>query len=88
MESSRGVGACVVYVLNGHPFNRVIDGELDAMYQPQDLGAIEIYTPAEVPQEFRVKTLPTTNEVGAPINGRTDCTTIVVWTKTHLGIMN
>jgi hypothetical protein len=88
VQSSRGIGACVVYVLDGHPFNRLVDGELDALYQPSDIGAIEVYGPAAVPQEFRVKTLPTTNELGAPIDGRTDCTTVVVWTKTHLGITN
>ena len=88
VESSRGAGACVVYVLDGHPFNRVMDGELDVMYQPMDLGGIEIYSPPEVPEEFRVKSLPTTNAIGAPVDGRTDCTTIVVWTKTHLGITN
>ena len=88
VESSRGVAACVMYVLDGMPFDRLINGELDAMYQPADLGGIEIYAPAEVPVQFRVKTMPTTNEAGAPVDGRTDCTTIVVWTKTHLGIKN
>jgi hypothetical protein len=86
VESSHGVGACVVYVLDGMPFNRVVDGELDALYQPGDIGAIEIYEPAAVPAQFQVRTYPTTNEAGVPVNGRMDCTTIVVWTKIHLGI--
>jgi hypothetical protein len=86
IESSQGVGSCLIYVLDGHPFNRLIDGELDALYQPEDLGAIEIYSPAEVPEEFRVMTMPTTNPMGVAVDGRTDCTTVVVWTKTHLGI--
>ena len=86
IESSQGIGSCLIYVLDGHPFNRLIDGELDALYQPQDLGAIEIYSPAEVPEEFRVMTMPTVNPLGVAVDGRTDCTTVVVWTKTHLGI--
>ncbi len=88
IESSQGVASCLIYVIDGHPFNRLIDGELDALYQPEDLGGIEIYSPAAVPEEFRVMTMPTTNPLGVRVDGRTDCTTVVVWTKTHLGITN
>jgi hypothetical protein len=64
----------------------VVHGELDAMLLPASLAGIEVYTPATVPEEFKVRSLPGTNEIGVPILGRIDCTTIVIWTKTRLGV--
>lgn len=83
---SRGIGGCLVYVIDGQPFNTVVHGELDAMLLPASLAGIEVYTPATVPEEFKVRSLPGTNEFGVPILGRIDCTTIVIWTKTRLGV--
>jgi hypothetical protein len=87
LASTRGVGSCLVYVLNGQPFNRIIPGELDALFQPGDIAGIEIYAPAEVPLEFRVRSLPGPNAVGTPTTGSKGCSTVVVWTKTELGAL-
>ncbi len=83
---THGPGSCLVYVLDGQPFNRIIQGELDAMFQPEELAGIEIYGPAAVPVEFRVRSLPGPNAAGAETLGSTGCTTVVVWTKTGLGV--
>jgi hypothetical protein len=83
---SRGIGGCLVYVIDGQPFNTVVHGELDAMLLPESLAGIEVYTPATVPEEFKVRSLPGTSELGVPTLGRIDCTTIVIWSKTRLGV--
>jgi hypothetical protein len=80
----RGSGSCLVYVLDGHPFTRIGEGELDAMFRPDEIAGIEIYNAPSVPPQFRVGTLPSGNGMGATTS--TDgCTTIVVWTKANLG---
>ncbi len=82
----RGIGGCIVYVIDGMAFNQVVHGELDAMLLPESLAAIEVYTPPEVPEQFKVRSLPSTNAFGVPILGRIDCTTIVIWSKNRLGV--
>jgi hypothetical protein len=67
-------------------FNTVVHGELDALILPGSLAAIEVYNPSEVPEEFKVRSLPGVNAFGVPILGRIDCTTIVIWTKSRLGV--
>ena len=86
LRSGRGPGSCLVYVLDGHPFNRMVDGELNAMYQPDEIAGIEIYTAASVPSEFRVRTLPGAKRAPAYPRVARECTTVVVWTKTDLGV--
>ena len=83
---SRGIDGCIVYVIDGMAFNQVVHGELDAMLLPESLAGIEVYTPPEVPEEFKVRSLPGTNAFGVPILGRIDCTTIVIWSKNRLGV--
>ena len=75
-----------MYVIDGMSFNQVVHGELDAMLLPNSLAGIEVYTPPEVPEEFKVRSLPSTNAFGVPILGRIDCTTIVIWSKNRLGV--
>jgi hypothetical protein len=82
----RGIGGCIVYVIDGNGFNEVVHGELDAMLIPESLAGIEVYTPPEVPEEFKVRSLPSTNEFGVPILGRINCTTVVIWSKNRLGV--
>jgi hypothetical protein len=82
----RGIGGCLVYVIDGMGFNQMVHGELDAMLIPGSLAGIEVYNPSEVPEQFKVRSLPGTNAFGVPILGRIDCTTIVIWTKTRLGV--
>ena len=61
-------------------------GEVDAMLLPASIAGIEVYTPSEVPEQFRVRSLPSVNEFGVPTLGTTGCTTIVIWSKTRLGV--
>jgi hypothetical protein len=82
----RGIGGCLVYVIDGMGFNQMVHGELDALLLPGSLAGIEVYTPSEVPEEFKVRSLPGVNAFGVPILGRIDCTTIVIWTKSRLGV--
>jgi Carboxypeptidase regulatory-like domain len=86
ISPSRGIDGCIVYVIDGMPFNQMVHGELDAMLLPESLAGIEVYTPPEVPEEFKVRSLPGTNAFGVPILGRIDCTTIVIWSKNRLGV--
>jgi hypothetical protein len=83
---SRGLGGCIVYVIDGNGYNQVVHGELDALLLPESLAGIEVYTPPEVPEEFKVRSLPSTNAFGVPILGRIDCTTVVIWSKNRLGV--
>jgi CarboxypepD_reg-like domain/Carboxypeptidase regulatory-like domain len=84
--ASRGTHGCLVYVIDGQPFNPIVHGEVDAMLVPGSLAGIEVYTPSEVPEQFRVKSLPGVNEFGVPTMGTTGCTTIVIWSKVRLGV--
>ncbi len=86
LANERGVDACLVYVVDGQPFNRVINGELDATLRPNEIGALEIYSAASVPAEFRVRSLPGRTITGAETNGTDGCATVVIWTKTRLGL--
>jgi hypothetical protein len=82
----RGIDGCLVYVIDGNGFNQMVHGELDAMILPESIAGIEVYTPSEVPEQFKVRSLPGVNAFGVPILGRIDCTTIVIWTKSRLGV--
>jgi hypothetical protein len=84
--ASRGTHGCLVYVIDGQPFNPIVHGEVDAMLLPASIAGIEVYTPSEVPEQFRVRSLPSVNEFGVPTLGTTGCTTIVIWSKTRLGV--
>jgi len=86
LANERGADACLVYVVDGHPFNREVNGELDASIRPNEIGAIEVYSAASVPPEFRVRSLPSRNLTGAETAGTDGCATVVIWTKTRLGL--
>jgi hypothetical protein len=86
LRNSRGIDACLVYVVDGQPFNRITNGELDATIRPTEIGAIEIYSAASTPVEFRVQSPPKRNMTRAETEGSDGCATIVIWTKTRLGL--
>jgi len=52
-SASQTVASCVAFVLDGYHFNRVVDGNLDALYHPDEIAGIEIYSGESVPGEFR-----------------------------------
>ena len=86
IESSRNLEGCLVYFLDGHPFNRMTDGELDVLFSPDEIAGVEVYSGASVPAEFRERSLPGTNPGGVRVAGFEGCTTVVVWTRTRLGL--
>jgi hypothetical protein len=65
-------GPCVAYVIDGHPYLEMQEGELDEYVRPGDVGAIEIYQESQVPHSLA--------------GTRTDCINIVIWTKGRLGV--
>jgi hypothetical protein len=65
-------GPCVAYVIDGHPFLEMQEGELDEYVRPEDVGAIEIYQESEVPHSLA--------------GTHSDCINIVIWTKGRLGV--
>jgi CarboxypepD_reg-like domain/Carboxypeptidase regulatory-like domain len=65
-------GPCVAYVIDGHPFLEMQEGELDEYVRPDDVGAIEVYQESQVPHSLA--------------GTRTDCINIVIWTKGRLGV--
>lgn len=95
-----GVRSCVAYLLDGQPIGQAAPSDLDALLQPDEIGAIEVYSAASVPEELRVRStgagLASVQGRARPGETRTAaavepehteaCTTIVVWTKTHLGV--
>ncbi len=86
LANERGADACLVYVVDGQPFNRLINGELDASIRPNEIGALEIYSGASVPVQFRVRSLPSRSITGAQTEGSDGCATVVIWTKPRLGL--
>lgn len=62
-------GGCVAYIIDGAPFQSLFPGDVDRMLPAQDLAAVEVYSPSNVPAEF-----------ASPGSG-TSCTTIVLWSK-------
>jgi len=83
LRRSPGADACVEYVLNGQPFNRVAPNEVDATVKPAEVGGVEIYAPLDVPPEFHGQPAPTGTRTAA---SAAECTTVVVWTKAELGV--
>ncbi len=65
-------GPCIAYVIDGHPFLEMQEGELDEYIRPNDVGAIEIYQESQVPHSLA--------------GTHTDCINIVIWTKARLGV--
>jgi Carboxypeptidase regulatory-like domain len=108
LESDRGAGSCLAYMLDGQTLDRGTGNEVDAMLRPDQIGAIEVYSPASVPEEFSAQSAPAPNavvthperkipgssptritsgsEAHSPQQTSTACTTVVIWTKSYLGL--
>lgn len=71
VTSTRGVNGCVMFWLDGTPWQSLEPGDIDDFIKPHELGAIEVYTPTNTPAEFQ----------GAQ---GSSCTTIVGWTTRRL----
>jgi hypothetical protein len=62
---------CVLFVVDGSPFQQMSPGDIDAYLQPSELGAIEMYSGSNTPAEFVQ-------------GGQTSCLYVVIWTKFKL----
>jgi hypothetical protein len=71
VTSTRGINGCVMFWVDGTPWQSMEPGDIDDFVKPHELGAIEVYSPTNTPAEFQ----------GA---NRSSCTTIVGWTARRL----
>jgi hypothetical protein len=68
-RSAQGSG-CVTVFVDGAPWQQLDPGDLDTFVQPNEVAAIEVYNGASIPGQF---TTPGSN-----------CSAVVVWTKTRV----
>jgi hypothetical protein len=68
-RSAQG-GGCVTVFVDGAPWQQLDPGDLDTFVQPNEVAAIEVYNGASIPGQF---TTPGSN-----------CSAVVVWTKTRV----
>lgn len=70
--SSRNViGGCVKYWVDGAPWDALYPGDVDRLYPPQEIAAIEIYQGgSSTPAQFQMA-------------GQTSCAAVVIWSKTR-----
>jgi hypothetical protein len=67
ITSSRDPMGCVNFVIDGSKWQQMTPGDVDDYLRPDELRAIEIYSPSTTPAEFQDA-------------GRSSCTTVVAWT--------
>ncbi len=75
VESSQG--DCVGFMLDGVPQETFRPSDLDQMFTPDQIGAIEIYSPASKPVGFGSETRGALGET---------CTVVAIWTRSELGL--
>jgi hypothetical protein len=71
ITDARDPNGCVNIVVDGSPWVSQSPGDIDSFVQPQEIGAIEVYSGVTTPAQF-----------GVP--GQSGCETVVVWTKFRL----
>ena len=71
VTSTRGANGCVMFWVDGTPWQSMEPGDIDDFIKPHELGAIEVYSPSTTPAEFQ-----------SPSGS--SCTTIVGWTSRRL----
>ncbi|MEX2179029.1 MAG: carboxypeptidase-like regulatory domain-containing protein [Gemmatimonadaceae bacterium] len=70
IQSARGPMTCVSIWIDGTQWQQIEPGDIDDYLKPNEVGAIEVYSPSSTPMEFQ---------------GRGgSCTTIVAWTARRL----
>ena len=73
LTSSRdATGGCVSYVIDGVPTQMPDPTDFNDYMHPDEISAVEVYTPSEAPAQFQV-------------GGNSSCEVIVIWTKTKVG---
>lgn len=71
VTSTRGANGCVMFWVDGTPWQSMEPGDIDDFIKPHELGAIEVYSPTTTPAEFQ-------NPQSS------SCTTVVGWTARRL----
>ena len=72
VESTRDpMGGCVMFYVDGTPWQQQFPGDLDSYVRPEEVAAIEVYNASNVPAQFTTA-------------GQSSCTTIVVWTERRI----
>ncbi len=71
IRSTRGSNGCVTVWIDGIQYREGQSGELDSQLLPEQLLAVETYSPVAAPSEFKSA-------------GQTDCSVVVVWTNRTL----
>jgi hypothetical protein len=65
------VTGCVMFVVDGSPFQQMSPGDIDNYIRPEDVGAVEVYSGSNTPMEFQQ-------------SGMGGCLYIIIWTKFKL----
>ncbi len=65
------MGGCVMIWVDGTMWQQMEPGDIDDFVKPYEVGAIEVYSPTNVPAEFQSR-------------GGASCATIVAWTQRKL----
>ncbi|HYC51386.1 MAG TPA: carboxypeptidase-like regulatory domain-containing protein [Gemmatimonadaceae bacterium] len=71
VTSTRSPNGCVMFWIDGTPWQQMEPGDIDDFLKPHELAAVEVYNPSSTPVEFSASR-------GA------SCTTIVGWTHRRL----
>jgi hypothetical protein len=72
IQSSRdAMGGCVLFYVDGAPWQQQYPGDLDSFVRTDEVGGIEIYNPSTVPAQFQQ-------------GGQSSCVTVVIWTNFRL----
>jgi Carboxypeptidase regulatory-like domain/TonB-dependent Receptor Plug Domain len=101
LVGTRGMGACVGYVVDGVSYQEMTRGDINSYVRPDDIGAVEVYQANESPAQYaysppslgmqgmtRAGTAPHAGQLapsGGSVGG-TSCVKILIWTKGHLGL--
>ena len=54
LTGTRGGGGCVSYFVDGSPYNEMFPGDIDTYLHPQEVAAIEVYSPSQAPAQYLV----------------------------------
>lgn len=72
IRGTRSSNDCVTFWVDGIQYNESQSGDLDGQLQPEQVIAIETYSPSLAPSEFKAL-------------GRSSCSVVVVWTNRTIG---
>jgi (2Fe-2S) ferredoxin len=71
VTSSRAMGGCVDYYLDGVPYQEMTPGDISSFVNANEIAAVEVYQDGIAPPQFQ--------------RGLSNCATIVLWTRFKVG---